>query len=112
MNNDRIVLDLTTFDGLNDEVRRLLAALSGSMVNEDDKASIGITIGLKRVRDTETMLEISYKVKPTFPSKARQILAHSDLYGNLKVDATPAQMNLFPIQKITGQVDKETTVNE
>jgi hypothetical protein len=94
-----VTLDLTTMEGLNDEVRKLIAALSGSM-DEGDKASIAITINLERLEDMYTMFKVTHKVKPNYPSKSRQILAHADLVGNLCVDANPVQKNIFPMEVV------------
>lgn len=94
-------LDLTTMEGLNEEVRRQLHALSKSML-EDDKASLTITINLKRIEDTDTLMDITYKVKPTFPSKSRKLVANTDLVGNLHVMASPMQRNVFnPKEEVT-----------
>lgn len=92
MNN--VMLDLSTMEGLNEEVRRLFQALSSSM-GPEDKASINISIELKRIKDTESLINVTYKVKPTYPGKARQIVANADLIGNLSVMANPIQTNLF-----------------
>jgi len=100
LHEQNVTLDLATMEGLNDEVRNLLVLLSSSLINEDDKASIGITINLKRPKDMSTLMEVSYKVKPIYPTRSRHILARSDLVGNLKVEATPAQKNLFPTEVV------------
>ena len=100
--NDSVALDLSTMEGLNDEVRRSLTALSASMANDSDKASLGITINLARIKDTATMLEVTYKVTPRFPAKSRKIIAHADLTNNLHIDATPVQRNLIDFPQEVG----------
>jgi hypothetical protein len=88
-------LDLTTMEGLNSQVGALFKALSASMTDADDKAAITVTISMKRVKDTESLMDITYKVKPTYPSRSRKIIAHADLVGNLTVDAVPTQRSVF-----------------
>lgn len=93
---DYIELDLSTMNKLNDEVKALLPSLVKSLENEKDKASLNITISLERVKDTDSMLQITHSVKPTYPKRANVILARQDFAGNLSHEITPTQRNLFP----------------
>jgi hypothetical protein len=86
MRHDKDTLDLTTLEGLNDEVRSFFKNLSAYML-QGDKASIGITIGLERVKDTSSLFSVTYKVKPSYPARGKQVIAHAGLIGNLTVDA-------------------------
>jgi hypothetical protein len=90
------VLDLSTMEGLNPAVRELFRSLSASMTDEEDKASISITIDMKRVRDTASLMDVTWKVKPSYPGRSRKIMAHADLIGNLTVNAAP---NAAPKQR-------------
>ena len=98
--SDKMILSLSSMEGLDNEVSRLIAAISSTLTDEKDKAAISITVSLSRVKDTDSMVEVSYKVTPKYPAKSRMMLAHTDLVGNLLVDATPAQRNLFPEPKL------------
>lgn len=89
-------LDLTTMVDLNQEVRNVLPALVKSLQEEKDKATLSISISFQRVKDTDTMLQVTHSVKPGFPKRARAILARQDLLGNLTTEVTPTQKNLFP----------------
>jgi hypothetical protein len=91
---EAVNLDLSTMGGLNDEVRTLIKALSVSL-GEDDKAAINITINMKRVEDTDHLIDVTWKVKPAYPGKSRKIIANADLVGNLTVDGTPTQRSVF-----------------
>jgi hypothetical protein len=93
---EKEVLDLTTMAGLNAEVISLFKSLSASMEQEGDKASINISIDMKRVRDTSSLMDVTWKVKPSYPGRSRKIMAHADLIGNLTVDAAP---NAAPKQR-------------
>jgi hypothetical protein len=86
MRHDTDTLDLTTLEGLNEEVTALFKDLS-ACIEQGDKASIGITIGLERVKDTNSLFSVTYKVKPSYPARGKQVIAHADLIGNLTVDA-------------------------
>jgi hypothetical protein len=96
--NDSAQMDLSNIDGLNEQVSALFASLSASLAKHEDKASIGITLTLQRVKDTNSMITVTYNVKPTYPKMSHQIIAHTDLVGNLYIDGTPTQKNLFPME--------------
>ena len=67
------------------------------MEKDDDKAALVITIDLKRIPDTRTMLDVGWRIATRYPSKARRVIAHSDLVGNLSVETSPIQMNLADV---------------
>lgn len=94
---ETVNLDLSTMTKLNEEVKALIPSLVKSLENEKDKASLSITVTFERVRDTDTMLQITHSVKPAYPKRANVILARQDLVGNLMHELTPTQRNLFPI---------------
>jgi hypothetical protein len=96
--NGLAVLDLNSMDGLNDEVVRQIAALSSCLRDGQDKASLTVTISLKLAPSSSSMVEVSWKTKPTYPSKSCLMLAHADSVGNLLIYSTPAQRELFPPQ--------------
>jgi len=90
---DTVDLDLTTMVDLNQEVRNMLPALVKSLQEEKDKATLSISITFERVKDTDTMLQITHCVKPGFPKRARAMLARQDLCGNLQAEISPTQKN-------------------
>jgi len=53
------------------------------------KASVAITLQMQRVPDTQTMIRMDYKIKPTFPPVERSSVCQIDKECKLKTDAPP-----------------------
>jgi hypothetical protein len=72
MGDFKVPLTLSTVCGgkLEEEFQHLYPALL-SQLKHGDKATINITLEMKRVQDTATMLNLSYKITPRFPAKSK-----------------------------------------
>lgn len=81
------VLNLKSMEDLNRSVERLIPAVVNSLEDASQKASLTITIDFQLMEDSDRTLKVTHKVKPNYPSKAKALLAHRDLAGNLTADA-------------------------
>lgn len=103
-NANTVDFDLSTFGELNAEVRNILPSLVKSIPPYDakTKASLAITIDIKRAPDSATLVALSYSLRPTYPKKAQSVLCRTDLTGNLSVDQDDVRtFNLpFPGEEI------------
>lgn len=73
---------------LDEEFQRMYPELVESL-GEKGKASVSITIQMQRVPDTQTMVRMDYKIKPTFPPVERSAVCQIDKGYKLKTDAPP-----------------------
>ena len=93
---ETVPLDLITMDGLNDEAANLIHSVTRAMIEPGDKGAVTVKIELERSKaENSASYTVKYKVTPTYPARGRHIIAHADLTGNLKVHASPTQMNLI-----------------
>lgn len=107
MGNFGIPLTLSTACSgkLEEEFQRLYPAMLAQL-KESDKATITITLDMKRVPDTTTMLNLTYKIKPTWPAKAKSSVCQITGDNKLKTDEPVAPV------KVVNIFDKEAKVNE
>lgn len=80
------VLNLKSLEALNREVERLIPVVVKSLEDPTQKAKLTIILGFEMMDDSETALRVTTSVKPSFPSKARALIARRDLTGNLTAD--------------------------
>lgn len=85
---------------LEEEFQHLYPAMLAQL-KEGDKATITITLDLKRVPDTATMLNLAYKIKPTWPAKSKSSVCQITGDNQLKTEEPPAPV------KIVNMFDKE-----
>lgn len=76
---------------LEEEFQKLYPTLVASL-KHGDKAGLTITLELKRVPDTDTMVSVNYRVAPKFPSKSKTSVCQ--LTGDHKLKTEP------PVQKV------------
>jgi lipopolysaccharide biosynthesis regulator YciM len=76
---------------LEDEFQKMYPELVESLRGKG-KASITITLQMQRVPDTQTMVRMDYKIKPTFPPVERSSVCRIDKKHKLKTDAPPKTM--------------------
>lgn len=101
-------LNLRNMHDLSDEVERVIPSLIASL--EDDpkkKASLTITITFNRFKNSDSRVEVSTSVKPTYPSKKRMLLASMDLTGNLSADAYDLGITEVPRQRELAVADEK-----
>ena len=82
-------LDLSTLGELNEKVRNLFPSLVQALEDEDDKASLNISVSLTRMKGSDSAIVVKYAVKPVYPKRAQALLCRADLTGNLKTEASP-----------------------
>jgi hypothetical protein len=88
-------LTLSNMEGLEARVSSIMTDMA-QLLEHGEKASIGITISLAKVKDTETLFDIGYRLTPRYPARGRTIIASSDSLGVLSVTETPRQREIFP----------------
>lgn len=84
------------------EFQRLYPAMLAQL-KQGDKATIAITLELKRVPETTTMLNLTYKIKPTWPAKAKSSVCQITGDNKLKTDEPEAPV------KVVNMFDKEAS---
>lgn len=82
---------------LEEQFQGLIPALL-SQLKHGQKASISINVDFKRVADTSTMVNTSYRLTPKFPSISKASVCQITGENKLKTDAPtekPKVVNLF-----------------
>ena len=87
MQSDMIDLTLKDMEDLNSQFRKLVPAVVNSLRDDKQTASITISVSFQLCEDSDTLLNMSTKIKPTFASEKKSTLCRRDLSGNLKADA-------------------------
>lgn len=69
------LLDLTTVCGgaLNEAFTDLYLKVVAAM-KQGDKASLSISVGIEKMKDSEIMFGLSYSIKPNFPARSKASL--------------------------------------
>lgn len=87
MQSDMVDLSLKEMENLDSQFRKLVPAVVNSLKDEKQTASITITIAFKLCEDSDTLVDMSTKIKPTLASEKKTTICRRDLVGNLKADA-------------------------
>lgn len=88
---------------LEDEFQRMYPEVVAALNDPKDKGSITITIDLKRVAETASMLTTSYKIKPTFPAVSRSSMCRISGENKLQTIARKIkQLTLLDKQREKG----------
>lgn len=98
-------LNLKTLENLNQQFERILPSVVQSLEDPAQKAGITIKIDFQLLEDSDRSLKVTTSVKPSFPSKARSLIAHRDLTGNLKADSYDLGIVELPAQSTLKTVD-------
>lgn len=106
--NEMINLSLKNMDDLDGQFRKLLPAVVNSIKDEKQTASITITLGFTLCEDSDSLINMSTKIKPTFAVEKKAVLCRRDLVGNLKVD--PWDIGQAAIRNTTGNLFAGATV--
>lgn len=67
-------------------------------MKQGDKASLDITIGIEKMKDSDIMYALSYSIKPKFPARSRASICQITGDGRLKTDKPvpkPEVLSLF-----------------
>lgn len=65
-----------------------------TQLKHGDKATVTITIDMKRVPETNTMLNLSYKITPRFPAKSKSSVCQITGDNKLKTEEPPAPVKV------------------
>ena len=69
MQSDMVDLSLKEMENLDSQFRKLVPAVVNSLKDEKQTASITITIAFKLCEDSDTLVDMSTKIKPTCKRK-------------------------------------------
>ncbi|GHV50303.1 hypothetical protein FACS1894216_02240 [Synergistales bacterium] len=97
-------LNLKNFEELNKQVEDVIPSLIKSLTDSDKKASLTITLNFNLYKDSESTIEVTTSVKPSFPSRKRKIIASRDLEGNLSADVYDLGMKNVPAAPVQMQL--------
>lgn len=86
--------------GLEAQFQSLYPALI-SQLKEGNSSSVSIGISFKRVPDTATMVNVSYKITPRFPAKGKASICQITGDNKLKTDA-PVESNITQLNLVVG----------
>jgi hypothetical protein len=94
-----VKMTLSTICGgdLEEEFQAYIPALL-SQLKQGQKASIAITVDLKRVQDTATMVTASYSITPRFPAVKKASICRVTGENDLKTESRqerPKVLNMF-----------------
>ena len=89
---------------LEEEFQRMYPELIAAINDPKDKASITITIALKRVAETTSMLTTAYSIKPTFPAIARSSMCRIGQGNKLQTIAAKIRQ-LTLVDRETGEIN-------
>lgn len=80
-----VPLSLATICGgqLEEEFQRLYLSLLASL-GDKEKGTITATIEIKRIPETQTMVNVAYKLASKFPNRAKASICQVDAEGLLK----------------------------
>jgi len=93
-----VPLSLTTICGgeLDREFQEMYPRLLAAMGSED-KTGITITVEMKRLPDTSTMISLQYTIKPNFPSRKKVSICQSTSDGKLLAERPAARPRVVPL---------------
>jgi hypothetical protein len=99
MSNMETPLSLSTVCGgsLEQEFQEQYGALL-TKLRDGDKGTLTISLEMRRVKDTATMVELGYKISSKYPTKAKSSVCQIDADGKLLTEEPPkkvANMTLF-----------------
>lgn len=99
-------LTLSTVCGgkLEEEFQELYPAVLANL-KQDDKAALNITINIKRVPETSTMISLEYKITPKFPARRRASICQET--GDFKLKTEEPQK-----AQVLSLFSKEAKANE
>ncbi len=103
----RTPLALGTICGgqLEEEFQRMYPAIL-SQLKAGDKAKITINIELKRVPETNSMINLSYKIKPTFPDKTKASICQQTGDNKLHTEEPPEKIKVVNMFEEAGANEK------
>lgn len=100
-------LNLKSLEALNEDVEKLIPTLVNSLEDTGQSAGLTIKLKFKRLKDSQTFIEVTHCVTPTYPSRKRTITANRDLTGNLRANPEDLGTNVLPRQKSLMNTVKE-----
>lgn len=66
-------------------------------MKQGDKASLSISIGIEKMKDSEIMFGLSYSIKPNFPARSKASLCVVNKDGQLLTDKPVSKPEIVPM---------------